>query len=206
MIWFTADSHFFHKNVISHCNRPFDSILPMHEHMIEQWNKRVKPTEKIYVLGDFSFGSMTATYNVLSQLNGYKILIKGNHDRDANKMLKVGFQEVHENIFIYLPNGQQVFLSHFPYHPMNLYSKYENGKVVQRFPFEKIDTRYLHKRIVDDGKHWLIHGHVHQAWKQNGRQINVGVDVHDFKPVSHEQIQSLIEAGANEEIQETHQD
>jgi hypothetical protein len=32
------------------------------------------------------------------------------------------------------------------------------------------------------------HGHVHKAWKKNDKQINVGVDVWDFKPVSLEQL------------------
>jgi len=168
----------------------------MHEHMIEEWNKRVrKSTDKIYVLGDFSFANGTMTRPILDRLNGHKILVLGNHDRHAKHMLDMGFQEVHENIFIEIGNKQKVFLSHFPFHPMVTYQKTNEDKVRTTYPYEKVDTRYMHKRIVDDGNMWLLHGHVHGAWKQNGRQINLGVDVWDFKPVPHEKILQMIEAG-----------
>jgi calcineurin-like phosphoesterase family protein len=166
----------------------------MHEHMIQEWNKRVKPNEKVYVLGDFAFSGWTLTKKIVDRLQGHKILILGNHDLAAHKMLATGFQEVHENIYIDIGAQQRVFLSHFPFHPMTSYSNVE-GVVTATYPWEKVDTRYMHKRIVDDGKMWLLHGHVHGAWKQNGRQINLGVDVWDFKPVPHEKILQMIEAG-----------
>ncbi len=195
MIWFTSDNHFFHKNVIRLCNRPFAHLHEMHEYMIQEWNKRVKPQERVYVLGDFAFSGWTLTKKIVERLNGHKILILGNHDYAAHKMLAAGFNEVHENIFIEIGNKQKVFLSHFPFHPMNSYQKSEDGSVIIKYPFEKVDTRYMHKRMVDDGQSWLIHGHVHNAWKQNGRQINVGVDVWDFLPVHHERILKMIGDG-----------
>ena len=41
--------------------------------------------------------------------------------------------------------------------------------------------RYIEHRPDDDGG-WLLHGHVHEKWRQNGRQINVGVDAWNFAP------------------------
>lgn len=194
MIWFTADTHYWHKNVVGLCNRPFKHLHEMHEHMIAEWNKRVQPTEKVYVLGDFSFGGTSITKKILDRLNGYKILITGNHDHAAHKSIKAGFQEVHENIWITL-GTHKVFLSHFPFHPMNSYGKYPDGRIEMGYPYSNVDKRYMHKRIVDDGTQWLIHGHVHNSWKQNGRQINVGVDVWEFAPVGHEKILNMIELG-----------
>lgn len=195
MIWFSSDHHFYHKNVVKMCNRPFNNLHEMHEHMIQEWNKRVKPQEKAYIVGDFSFSGWTLTKKILERMNGYKILILGNHDKSPHKMLAAGFQEVHENIYIELGNKQKIYLSHFPFHPMTSYSKMGNSIVDIVYPFDKVDKRYMHKRIVDDGDMWLVHGHVHNSWKQNERQINVGVDVWDFKPVSHEKILQLIEEG-----------
>lgn len=195
MIWFTSDNHFFHKSVIRMCNRPFDHLHHMHESMIFEWNKRVKPQEKVYVLGDFAFCGWTLMKTILSRLNGHKILVLGNHDLAAHKMLAAGFQEVHENHWIEIGNKQKVYLSHYPFHPMTAYAKQDDGSVAVHYPYEKIDKRYMHKRMVDDGESWLLHGHVHCAWRKNGRQINVGVDVWDFKPVSHEKILQLIEKG-----------
>lgn len=193
-IWFTSDNHFFHKNVIKHCNRPFETVTEMHEKMIEEWNKRVKTNEHIYVLGDFAFAGWTLQKKLLDRLQGHKILIKGNHDLAAHKMLAAGFNEVHENVWITIGN-KRVLVSHFPFHPMTRYQKNSDGSVVADDVDMTLDRRYLHKRIVDDGEHWLIHGHVHCAWKQSGRQINVGVDQWDFKPVNHEKILAMIEKG-----------
>ena len=39
---------------------------------------------------------------------------------------------------------------------------------------------------------WLLHGHVHEKWKTSGRQINVGIDVWNFRPVSEEVLLDLI--------------
>lgn len=203
-IWLTSDTHYFHKNVIRMCNRPFTNLHEMHEHMIQEWNKRIrKSNEKVYVLGDFAFSGWTLTKKILDRLNGHKILIWGNHDLAAHKMLAAGFQEVHENICIEIGNKKKIFLSHFPFHPMVSYDRPMptpenlNPEPIIQYPahWKRVDTRYMHKRIVDDGKMWLIHGHVHGAWKQNDRQINVGVDVWDFKPVPHEKILQMIEAG-----------
>ena len=47
----------------------------------------------------------------------------------------------------------------------------------------------------DDTGGWLLHGHIHENWRQRDRQINVGVDAWDFTPVSEEQIAALIAAG-----------
>jgi calcineurin-like phosphoesterase family protein len=198
MIWFTSDTHFWHKNIIRLSKRPFDTLHQMHEHFIQEWNKRVQPNETVYVLGDFSFSNKTMTQPIISCLNGHKILILGNHDRHAKKMIEMGFDEVHENMYIEIGNKQKVYLSHYPFHPMNTFVRHKQGddhKVAINWPYDKVDMRYMHKRIVDDGKMWLLHGHVHNAWLQNGRQINVGVDVWDYKPVPHEKILQLIEKG-----------
>jgi len=195
MIHFISDNHFWHKNIIRLCNRPFKNLHEMHEYMIQEWNKRVRPNEKIYVLGDFSFANKIMTKPILDRLLGYKILILGNHDSHAKKMLDMGFQEVHENMHIEIGNKKKIYLSHFPFHPMIEYQKTTDGKVRTIYPYDKIDMRYMHKRMVDDGESYLLHGHVHTSWLQNGRQINVGVDVNDFKPVPHEKILEMMKAG-----------
>lgn len=201
MIWLSSDQHFFHNNIIRFCNRPFKNLDEMHETMIKNWNQRVKSKERAYILGDFLFGGLTRLEKIIPRLNGEITLIRGNHDNASTRhYIELGFKDVRENELITLQKqgGEkvQVLLSHFPYYPIQKYTKlhkaggstYINLKLQDNY-----DIRYPHKRIVDTGEYWLIHGHVHQAWKVLGRQINVGVDVHDFKPVSHHKILEIIE-------------
>lgn len=70
MIWFTSDQHFYHKNVIRYCNRPFKSLEEMHETLIQNWNKVVGPTDIVYILGDFAFCGVARMKEIVSRLNG----------------------------------------------------------------------------------------------------------------------------------------
>lgn len=81
MIYLISDSHFNHKNIIDYEERPFDSVEKMNQHMIEQWNKTISNKDTVYHLGDFAWGNKEEVSKILSQLNGSKILIMGNHDR-----------------------------------------------------------------------------------------------------------------------------
>src|SRR3990167_7246288 len=87
MIYFTADLHFGHKNIITFCNRPFAGTQEMNRALIDNWNSRVQKSDEVYLLGDVSFAAAEYTKHMLEQLNGKIYLIKGNHDSD--KALKV---------------------------------------------------------------------------------------------------------------------
>ena len=84
MIYFIADTHFNHENIIKYCNRPFKNTYKMNEYIIQKWNSVVKKDDTVYHLGDVGFGSLQEVKSLVERLNGTKILIKGNHD------LKIG--------------------------------------------------------------------------------------------------------------------
>ena len=49
------------------------------------------------------------------------------------------------------------------------------------------EARFESHRPVDDGR-LLLHGHVHTRWRVDGRQVNVGCDVWDYRPVAEDTI------------------
>lgn len=76
-----ADLHFGHKNIINLCNRPFASVDIMNEYLILAWNNIVSKQDRVYILGDFALTrNKQEVANYVSQLNGQKYLIMGNHD------------------------------------------------------------------------------------------------------------------------------
>lgn len=55
-IWYTADTHFGHDNIIKHCNRPFESASHMDAMLLANLAARVGPQDTLWVVGDFAFG------------------------------------------------------------------------------------------------------------------------------------------------------
>ena len=49
MIYFTADTHFGHENVIRFCGRPYTTAAEMDEALIENWNSRVKGNDTVFI-------------------------------------------------------------------------------------------------------------------------------------------------------------
>ena len=82
MRFYISDSHFYHENLNAKMdNRGFESVEAMNEHMIAQWNKKVRKNDEVVILGDFSIEKGEKTNEILHRLNGKKYLIIGNHDR-----------------------------------------------------------------------------------------------------------------------------
>ena len=55
MIYFTADAHFGHANIIKMCERPHPDVETMNESMIAAWNERVHGNDTVYIVGDLFF-------------------------------------------------------------------------------------------------------------------------------------------------------
>ena len=54
MVYFTADLHFYHKNIITATNRPFSNEDEMNRVLIQNWNNKVSFNDNVYILGDFT--------------------------------------------------------------------------------------------------------------------------------------------------------
>lgn len=191
-VWFSSDQHFGHANIIKYCNRPFADVDDMRRVLTEKWNEKVGPRDRVYVLGDFAFGNLSFYERILKSLNGEKYLIRGNHDRgNTGKLEGVGFRCVLSEL-LYQLGPHLVIMSHYPYaaDPME-------ERINQRSDGETFVDKFAGRRPKDKGN-YLLHGHVHTAWKKKGRCINVGVDRWGYAPVSEGELVELIKSGGTE--------
>jgi calcineurin-like phosphoesterase family protein len=160
MIFFTADLHFGHENVIRYEDRPFSSCQEMDRVLISNWNKKIKPTDLVYILGDLTFIKSEARIaKLIQQLNGRLFLIKGNHDYFAKKAWA---QKYFEQIVDYLEIKIDGYLLCMMHYPLASWNKKHYGSV-------------------------HLHGHIHSnklPFFIEGRIYNVGVDVNNYYPIS----------------------
>lgn len=110
-IWFIADFHFGHSKVIEYSNRPFKTATEMNNTLIKNFNKVVEKNDIVFILGDLSWLNRKSTTQIVKSLNGFKYLIKGNHDRKGNQYYRnMGFVEVYDFPIVF----EGFILSHEP--------------------------------------------------------------------------------------------
>ena len=162
-IFFTSDTHFGHKNVISHSNRPFENAHHMNVTMTENWNRIVSPKDTVYHLGDFVWSGQDQFKSIVSKLNGNIKLVFGNHDKNARAINKqvgrqfgnVEFLGDYHEVEI---DGTLFVLMHYP---LKCWDKMRYGSVHL--------FGHCHGNLLDDPTIF---------------SYDVGVDVNDYKPIS----------------------
>lgn len=123
-IWLIADLHLGHLKLIngwdydgitpSGPRKQFKSLMHMRDEIFTNWEKVVKPQDKIYVLGDIAWNS--DHLQEIAMLPGKKRAVLGNHDD--------GHAPAYEGVFdaLYgaktLPGG--ILLTHIPVHESQL--------------------------------------------------------------------------------------
>jgi len=191
--FFTSDTHFGHRNIINLSNRPFRDVQHMNEMLVMHWNSNVSPDDTVVHCGDVAMGPIRESMEYIQRLNGYKILVIGNHDRNFRlgkrsgglepeqwdkEYRDAGFAEVHINYGVVL-DGAMFAVSHFPY----------DGD-------SHDEDRFDLARLFDDGTP-LIHGHTHSHGHPVSRsakgtpQIHVGVDGWNYRPVHEDRVLEL---------------
>jgi len=183
--WYTSDTHFNHVNILSFCGRPFHTLDEMHEVLVNNWNALVSKDDTVYFLGDFCFvyerGSSLQNKAVLqwkNKLNGNIVMIHGNHD---HKITRKHFQpECYFDLGIQI-GKYNCMLAHRPLYPdgWDIPARDITNHFARRAAYEKYD--------------FIISGHLHDLRLWTGRSLNVGVDMHDFKPISEDKVLSLLE-------------
>ena len=153
-VFLVSDTHFGHAGVCRFTHpddpdvklRPWDNADEMDEEMIRRWNDRVRPSDKVYHLGDVVINRKAL--KTLHRLNGDKVLIRGNHDIFPDVEYREYFRELRA---YHVMNG--MILSHIPIHPeslgrfgVNIHGHLHASRVkiepVGKYGIPVIDTRY----------------------------------------------------------------
>ena len=151
-VFLTSDTHFGHAGVCRFMQndgvtklRPWTDPEEMDEEMVKRWNETVKPTDKVYHLGDVVINRKAL--KIMHRLNGDKVLIRGNHDIFKDDDYREHFRELRA---YHVMNG--MILSHIPLHPeslgrfgVNIHGHTHSNRVMTWHPTKQhpvVDPRY----------------------------------------------------------------
>jgi len=185
-VWFTADLHFHHRNILyHHPDRPGGGLLPlgmekdiltdvMNGDLVANWNGHISNRDEVWVLGDFSFGTPVQKARIFNRLNGSKHLIAGNHDNNATKRL--GWASVHD-LHAWRLKPHRAVMCHYPL-------------------------------LTWNGAHsgaWMLHGHSHGLLRApTTTRMDVGVDCHPaHRPFHLDEIITIM-AGRTYDVEDGH--
>lgn len=164
-VFFTADTHFGHANVIKYCDRPYVNTDGMNADLITNWNSVVSKDDIVFHLGDVSFQKeFKDLSDTLHALNGKIFIVPGNHDsiqrlQHPSLQDKVTVLSPLFDVDIQVEDEKMRFvLCHYS---MNVWNKSHYGAI-------------------------QLYGHSHGTLPEqpNTRSMDVGVDCHNYTPIS----------------------
>lgn len=182
MNYYIADTHFDHKNIIAFDNRPFFTLAEMNNTLIENWNNKVSKTDTVFILGDFCWSKEDRWIEILSQLQGSKILIQGNHDlKQMSAALKHKFQDIAAYKEI-TDNGRKVIMSHYP---IPFYKSDYNNKVYHLYGHvhNTVEEKYLQEL-----KQQILKTDIRETGRHTGQYFNCWCGFYNYTPVRLDEI------------------
>ncbi len=187
-VWFTADLHLGHGNIIKYCQRPFlsaqererarsdsrgkwrisDETIRAHDDaLLDAINSRIEPEDVLWLLGDFCWGGLDVATAYRERIRCRHVhLVWGNHDHHSirplfDRAIDMGMIKV---------EGVDVWLCHYP---MRTWDKRFHGS-------------------------WHVYGHVHgRLMGEDARHTSmltrdVGVDACNYQPISFEELREYM--------------
>lgn len=174
MVYFTSDTHYNHENIIEHCKRPFQDKYEMDDILIHRFNSRVSKNDDVYHLGDFAFASQAKILSYIEKLNfRHLYFVEGNHDDNLVKLFK---NRQIPNVTL-LPSLHRAFINN-----------------------QWISLCHYKMEVWRDKRHgaWHLYGHSHGTLPSKDLSFDVGVDCHNFYPVSFTEVKEIINNKSNE--------
>lgn len=162
-IFFSADSHFFHANILKFCKRPFQSVEEMNEELVKRWNAKVGKGDWVYHVGDFAYrAEVQQVRSIRARLNGEIILVEGNHDG-----VSLQCQAESPSTFKHVCQYMEV---------------QDGKKVIVLFHYGLRTWHHDLRGAVH------LYGHSHGGLPPYGKSFDVGVDCWNFEPLSLEEV------------------
>lgn len=169
----------------------------MNAEIVRRWNEVVMPDDTVYHLGDVALGKIDDSLPRVGELNGYKVLILGNHDRPFMDKRKA------EKRQHWLDEYSKYFDAIHEHYSFTFGASDENDVItnLSHFPYDSDshgEDRYVDDRIPDNGSTPIVHGHTHSrgnpvSYSRRGTlQVHVGQDAWKFEPVSEFQVHQLL--------------
>ena len=177
---FYSDPHLGHANIIKYCNRPFASIAEMESELVRRYNEVVGPRDTVLWCGDAFFGDASRSKEILNNMNGRKILVKGNHDKSPAVMTEIGFDLCLTECTLRIA-GRSCRVSHFP----PAYPGVQDTEQTWKDKYKSLRPKLAKGEI-------LIHGHTHSTERIRDNCIHVGVDAWDYRPALMSEVEGLV--------------
>ena len=116
-IYYSADCHFSHANIINYTKRPFKDINEMNNEIVKRWNQKVKSDDLVYHVGDFSFKGQDKALEWEKKLHGRIVHIAGNHDfnNGVKTLIQSAIMEFGNKRFLvqHRPPDKDTYIEHF---------------------------------------------------------------------------------------------
>lgn len=201
--WMTSDTHLGHARIIELCDRPFGSVEEMDEQLLANINETVPDTDRLVLLGDNIMGNWENGLSLVSRMTPAELVfLPGNHDKwsrvhnkPARREKKAAeLREARDNVIVLLEDEDWELTRSWDFCQLSdewLNNPLDNAQF-SHYPYEGEswdgrEDRYKELRPVEVDIP-VVCGHVHTAWAERGNQMNVGVDVRGFYPVSEDKI------------------
>lgn len=184
MIYYISDTHLGDMRVFNKCSRPFSGLEEMERTIVENWNKKVKKGDVVYVLGDLAEDDYVEAIDVYKKLNGHKHLLVGNHDlKMLDSIQKSDVFETIDFMTLIEDGGRKVCLCHYP--------------VMDWMEFSR-GGYHVYGRIHNKtGKNSPACPQIKEYFKDKPA-YNCGVDVTGFEPVTLDEMIALKERNKDE--------
>lgn len=165
--WFTSDEHYNHSEMLQY-REGIDSVEKMNQSIIDNHNRVVKDSDTTIHGGDFTLVKDPAfAMEIIRQLNGQHIFIKGSHDYWIDRDPNVQADYMWEKTFKY-PDKKRYFIS-IGHYPMRSWRS-------SHYPCS-----------------WQLFGHHHGQLRPYGLQYDISADTNSLFPYSMDDIIKIME-------------